>query len=179
VATYTTQPLSGPNEVGVTFTVTPGEQATVDRFNINIAGFDNAKLADEVNLYASEPYTREMLDKDVQKIRSILRQEDYLAPRIDEPRVEYDRERNAVTLTVNGQRGPKVEVDVEAEAARPGGGTQQKIFPVKSQGTLDYSAIVEGERRLENYYQEQGYFFAEATPTPSRSPTRPSFSARP
>jgi len=170
VATYTTQPLSGPNEVGVTFTVTPGEQATVDRFNINIAGFDNAKLADEVNLYASEPYTREMLDKDVQKIRSILRQEDYLAPRIDEPRVEYDRERNAVTLTVNGQRGPKVEVDVEAEAARPGGGTQQKIFPVKSQGTLDYSAIVEGERRLENYYQEQGYFFAEATPVCSVEP---------
>jgi outer membrane protein assembly factor BamA len=168
--TYATQPLTSPNEVGVTFTVTPGEQATVERFDINIQGFDSAKLADEVNLQAGDKYTRETLDADVQKIRTILRQEDYLAPTIDEPRVVYDRDRNAVTISIGGVRGPKVEVDVEADSARPGGGTQQKIFPVKSQGTLDYSAIVEGERRLENYYQEQGYFFADAKPVCSVEP---------
>lgn len=167
---YATQPLASPNEVGVTFTVTPGEQATVERFDINIVGYENAKLAERVSLRAGEKYARELLDKDVEKIRSVLRGENYLAPTLDEPRVEYDRDRNAVALAINGQRGPKVEVGVEAEAARPGGGTQRKIFPVKREGTLDYSAIVEGERRLENYYQEQGYFFADATPVCSVEP---------
>jgi outer membrane protein insertion porin family len=45
-----------------------------------------------------------------------------------------------------------------------------KLLPVKRDGTLDYSAIVEGERRLENYYQEQGYFFADVTPVCSVTP---------
>ena len=41
---------------------------------------------------------------------------------------------------------------------------------MKRDGTLDYSAIVEGERRLENYYQEQGYFFADVRPVCSVAP---------
>ena len=43
-------------------------------------------------------------------------------------------------------------------------------MPVKREGSLDFAAIVEGERRLANYYQEQGYFFADVTPVCSASP---------
>ncbi|MCV4732596.1 hypothetical protein OFB80_32410, partial [Escherichia coli] len=38
--------------------------------------------------------------------------------------------------------------------------TREKLLPVIREGTLDYAAIIEGERRLENYFQEQGFFFA-------------------
>ena len=162
--TYSQRPLDNEAEVGVTFRVTPNEQSTVEAFNINIIGFDNVILADEVNQHAGEKFTRAALLADVEKIHRILRDEDYLAPSIDDPRVVYDSEKNAVTITLNGKVGPIVEVEVDAEHDRVGKRTQNKILPVKREGTLDYAAIVEGERRLETHYQEQGYFFVNVTP---------------
>src|SRR4030095_8743239 len=85
--TYSQRPLDSEAEVGVTFRVTPNEQSTVEAFDINIAGFDNAILADEIKLHAGKAYTRADLQADVEKVRRILRDEDYLAPSIDDPRV--------------------------------------------------------------------------------------------
>ena len=167
---YSQRPLESETEVGVTFRVTPGPQATVELFTINVAGFDNARLVDEVNLNPGEPFTREKLTADVEKVRSILRQEDYLAPSLDQPGVVYDSDKNTIAITLNGKVGPVVEVDVEAERDRVGSRTQNRLLPVKREGTLDYAAIVEGERRLETHYQEQGYFFVDVTPICSIEP---------
>ena len=45
-----TQPLQNDTEVGVTFTVRPNARATVERFDIDVQGFDNALLVNEVKL---------------------------------------------------------------------------------------------------------------------------------
>ena len=167
---YTQRPLESETEVGVTFRVTPGPQATVESFTIAVVGFDNARLVDEVNLNPGEPFTRDKLNADIEKVRSILRQEDYLAPSLDLPGVVYDSDKNTIAITLNGKVGPIVEVDVEAERDRVGNRTQNRLLPVKREGTLDYAAIVEGERRLETHYQEQGYFFVDVTPVCSIEP---------
>src|SRR5688572_23591427 len=168
--TYTTRPLESETEVGVTFRVQPNAQATVERFAINIVGFDNAKLVDEVNLQPGEPYTREKLLTDIEKIRRILRDNDFLAPTLDEPRVVYNPDANNISITLEGKVGPVVEVEIEAERDRVGSRTQNRLLPIKREGTLDYAAIVEGERRLETHYQEQGYFFVNVTPVCSIEP---------
>ena len=162
--TYAQRPLESEIEVGVTFRVNPGPQATVEAFNINIVGFDNVRLLDEVNLHPGEPFTREFLQGDVEKVRKILREDDYLAPTIEDPRVVYESEKNTIVITLNGKVGPVVEVEIDAERDRVGSRTQNRILPVKREGTLDFAAIVEGERRLETHYQEQGYFFVDVTP---------------
>ena len=167
---YSQRPLESEAEVAVNFRVVPGPQATVEQFNINIAGFDSAILADEVNLHATQKFTRAELNNDVEKIRKILREHDYLAPTIEEPRVVYEGEKNTVAITIDGKVGPIVQVEVDAEHDRPGGRTQNKLIPVKREGTLDYAAIIEGERRLETHYQEQGYFFVNVTPVCSIEP---------
>ena len=41
--------------------------------------------------------------------------------------------------------------------------TQRELLPVRREGNIDYSAIVEGARRIRNKLQEDGYFFAEVT----------------
>lgn len=168
--TYTQRPLESETEVGVTFRVTPGAQATVETFTINVEGFDNARLLDEVNLHAGEKFSREALNGDVEKVRKILRENDYLAPSLDQPQVVYIGERNTVALTLNGKVGPIVEVEIDAERDRVGNRTQNRLLPIKREGTLDYAAIVEGERRLETHYQEQGYFFVDVTPVCSLEP---------
>src|SRR6185295_10251488 len=45
-----------------------------------------------------------------------------------------------------------------------------EILPVKREGNIDQSAIVEGARRLRNRFQEDGYFFAEVTPVCTVTP---------
>lgn len=54
-----------------------------------------------------------------------------------------------------------MKITLEPRTDKPGTGTLNRILPIKREGTLDYAAIVEGERRLENYYQEHGYFFVD------------------
>ncbi|MDQ6788417.1 MAG: BamA/TamA family outer membrane protein [Acidobacteriota bacterium] len=164
--TATQQPI-GNNEtqVAVTFNVVPNAQATVENFNINIAGFDATKVRQKLELFASEPYSRELLDGDVAKIRKALREEKFLAPELEDARVVYNREKNSVSIELNGKVGAAVNVSVDTgKEKKLGDKTLTKLLSIKREGTLDYAAIIEGARRLRNFYQEKGYFFAEVTP---------------
>jgi outer membrane protein insertion porin family len=168
--TYTQQPLRVETEVAVTFNVTPNAQAKIESFNINIDGFNGSKVLGDLKLKPGELYSRERLNNDVEKIREALRKENLLAPELDEPRVVYDAEKNTINITVAGKAGPKVNILVEPERAEIGNKTQTRLLPVKREGSVDFAAIIEGERRLENYYQEQGYFFADVTAVCSVTP---------
>lgn len=164
------QPLVNETEVAVKFLVKPNAQATIERFDIAVDGFDNTLLASKVKLKAGEEYTREKLNADMDRIKSELRDGGFLAPQLDEPRVVYDRESNKISLSLNGRSGPTVTVEVESEGSKVGSSTRRRILPVVREGTVDFAAIIEGERRLETHFQEQGYFFANVKSVCSADP---------
>ena len=171
--THAQQPQRVETQVAVTFNVVPGTQAKVEKFDLNIEGFEAAKTAEvskKLNLKPGEPYSREGLNKDVELIKNALRKENFLAPELQEPRVVFDSEKNTISLALTGKVGATVNVSVETERKKISKKTQTKLLPVKREGTVDFAAIIEGERRLENYYQEQGYFFADVTPKCSVTP---------
>lgn len=170
--TYTQKPLQNiETEVGVTFTVTPNAQAKVEDFKFNIEGMVKPFPPKALKLRPGENYSRERLLADMAKVKDLLKKEKFLAPELSEPKVTYDSDTNLILITLDGKVGPTVVVKVESDKAKVSDAVQTKLLPVKRDGTLDYSAIVEGERRLENYYQEQGYFFANVTPVCSVKPT--------
>lgn len=162
--TYSQQPLRSETEVAVTFQVNPNAQAKVENFAINITDFNTTKVRPKLELQPNAFYSREALMKDVEKIRAALREAKFLAPELEEPRVVYDNEKNTINIELNGKVGATVNVSVDAGKAKISDKTQTKLLSIKREGTLDYAAIVEGSRRLRNYYQEQGYFFAQVTP---------------
>ena len=166
----TQQPIATPNEVAVSFNVTLNDPARINTFEIDVEGIDKTIFAEKINLKPGKIYTRELLRQDEDKIRAILRDEGFLAPTLTEPRPVYDSDTNKIDITVTGKKGPVVEVEVDAEKDRVGKGTQNRLLPIRREGTLDYSAIIEGERRLETYYQELGYFFANVTSVCSVDP---------
>ncbi len=168
--TYERRPTPDEREVGVKFTVTPGAQAQVANFAINIDGYAKPIPEASLKLRKGRGYSRERQVADEAKVSEILRKDDFLVPQLDETRVRYDDEANSISLIITGKVGPVVKVAVESEAKKVGDSTQTRLLPIKRDGTLDYSAIVEGERRLENYYQEQGYFFANVRPFCSVTP---------
>ena len=167
---YTETPLANDTEVNVTFDVKPNNQAKIDEFKIDVGNFDKSKILPRLKLKPGTFFTREKLADAVEKVRKILQEENYLAPRLDEPRVVYDNEANTVDIELTGELGATVKVEVESKGEKVGEGTQRELLPIKSEGTLNFSAIIEGERRLENYFQERGYFFAEVTPVCSVTP---------
>jgi outer membrane protein insertion porin family len=167
---FTQTPLANENEVAVTFNVTPNAQARVEDFKINIEDFNAAKIREKLKLKPGETFSQEKLNQDVERIRAALREEKFVAPQLNEPRPVYDPESNTITIELSGKAGPTVNVSVEAEGEKVGESAQTRLLPVKREGTLDFSAIEEGRRRLENYFQEQGYFFASVTPVCSVKP---------
>jgi len=145
----------------VVYRVTPGDQARVEAFDININGFDASTVRPSLTLQPGIPFTRDDLSSDVSKIRDALIAKNFLAPVLDDARVERDPDKNTVRIAVSGAVGPTVNVKVtNYEISEK---TQRELLPVKREGNVDYSAIVEGARRVRNQLQEDGYFFAEVT----------------
>ena len=147
----------------VTYKVTPGEQAKVETFDIKIAGFDASTVRNTLALQPTVPFTRDALASDVSRVREALVNTGYLAPVLEDARVERDAEKNTVRISLKGAVGPKVTVVIKNYEMSEK--TQRELLPVKREGNVDYSAIVEGARRVRNKLQEDGYFFAEVTQT--------------
>jgi outer membrane protein insertion porin family len=145
----------------VTYKVTPGEQARVELFDITINGFDVSGLRNSLTLQPQTPFTRDALGDDIKKIRDALIAQNYLTPVLEDVRVERDPDKNMVRIFLRGSVGPKVNVTVKNYELSDK--TQRDLLPVKREGNIDYSAIVEGARRIRNRLQEDGYFFAEVT----------------
>ncbi len=170
--TFSQQPLKSETEVVVTFQVNPNAQATVDKFAIDIQGFDAAKVRPKLKLQPGKFFSRETLAEDVERIRKALREEKFLAPELQDPRVEFDRDdkRNVVSIELKGKVGAEVKILVDAGDEKISDKKQTELLSIKREGTLDYASIIEGSRRLRNYYQEQGYFFADVVPVCSVRP---------
>ncbi len=159
----------------VTYRITPGEQARVEAFNINISGLDAGTVRPFLRLQPNAPFTRESLGEDTKRIRDEILARGYLAPQLSDPKVERDAERNLMAITLTGAVGPNVGVVIKDYPLSEK--TKRELLPVLREGNIDLSAIEEGGRRLRNRLQEQGYFFAEITPVCSVAPPPPELGA--
>jgi outer membrane protein insertion porin family len=163
------------NEYGtravITYRVRPNLPARVAAFDIQITGFDAAKVSATLAMQPGSIFNRISLSEDLNRIKKALIAEDHLAPVLDNPQVTHDAETNQIHLRIAGTAGPVVKVSVaDLKLSEK---TLTELLPVKREGTIEPSAIVEGERRLRNRMQEDGYFFATAEAVCSVTPRPP------
>ncbi len=168
---YTQQLNAAGTRSDITFRVRSGAQARVENFNINISGFNTAEIARELRLQPGAEFSQRTLGADINRIRAAIIDKGYLAPQLDDPKTTLDSTRNTIGISLTGSVGPRVDVrvvgyDIGEEEAR-------KLLPVRREGSIDQSVIVEGERRLRNELQENGYFFAEVSTTCNVTPALP------
>lgn len=155
----------------VIYKVNPGEQARVEVFVINLTGFDAGPLRPRLLLQPQALFTRDALAEDLKTIQQAILNSGHLAPRIEDPNVVRDSERNLVTIRLDGSIGPRVRVEIkEYEVSEE---TRRELLPVLREGNIDPSAIEEGARRIRNRLQEDGYFFTEVTALCSVTPAVP------
>lgn len=156
----------------VIYTITPGPQAHVGDFAIDIKGFDPNFVRASLKLQRGAPFTRDVLGDDLNRVKQALISKGFMAPQLDDPRVELDPEKNEINIKLEGKVGPLVEVSFPNYNLKES--QQQKLLPIKREGNLDFSVLDEGARRVRNQLQEQGYFFSEVTPVCTVTPAVPS-----
>jgi len=167
---YESEALRNDTDVSVTFEVSPGKQAVVGELDVDISNFDTSGVRSDLSLGPGKYFSQQALSDDLEAVRAALREEGYLAPTVDVTRRVYESDTNTINISITGESGPKVNVEVASGRIELSQSRKTELLPVMREGSLDYSAIVEGERRLENYFQEQGYFFARAVPLCSVEP---------
>lgn len=171
VVDFTTALDTSGTRATITFRVKPGEQARVAAFNINVTGFNDATIRPALTLQPGSPFNRTALGEDVTRIRRAIIALGYLAPQLDDAQVALDSTANRITINLTGGIGPKVEVlvpDLKLKDKQA-----RELLPVRREGSIDESVIVEGERRLRNKLQEDGYFFAQVEAVCSVTPPLP------
>jgi outer membrane protein insertion porin family len=155
----------------VIYTITPGAQAHVGLFEIDIPGFDLNTVRPSLKLQQGAPFTRDLLGEDITAIKQALIAKGLLAPQLDDPIVQFDSTKNEITIKEKGKIGPHVEVSFKNYTLSEK--KQKELLPIKREGNIDYSALEEGARRVRNGLQEQGYFFSEVTPLCTITPPMP------
>jgi outer membrane protein insertion porin family len=157
------QRTTDTDEATVIFNVDPKTQSRIRNVAIEIQGADNQRLQRSLKLKTGSLYSEEARTSDIDRLRKALQDQDFFVPSLDEPTIVRVGE-TEVDLIVKGFSGPKVDISVDAAREKVSTETLLKLLPVKRLGSLELSAIVEGKQRLERYFQEKGYFFAEVTP---------------
>jgi outer membrane protein insertion porin family len=145
----------------VVYIIEAGEQSRVSRYKINIQGaqIDLSKPPPEI--VEGQPFTQSLVGEEMERIRQLYLKEDYLAVRLDNI-VMPDQETNAVAVTINVEAGPRITVEVEG-LKELDEDRKRKLLPFYAQGGVDDFSLEEGRRRLQDYAQQKGYFFAEVS----------------
>jgi outer membrane protein assembly factor BamA len=155
----------------IVFNVQPGAPTQLESFQIDIKGLDPARLAAarrDLKLQPGAHFTQAALGEDIARIRRAVIEGGNLAPRFEEPDIRLDSATNRISVALKGSVGPHVEVKVEGYKLKEK--NERELLPIEREGTIEYSAIIEGARRLRNRLQGEGYFFAEVTPTCAVTP---------
>ena len=150
-------------EATVTLIVNPKTQSKIREVSVEIVGADNQKIKKSLELEKGSLYSDEARNSDLERLREALQDQDFFVPQLAEPTIVRVSD-TEIDLILKGSAGPRVDLRVEAGREKVSADTLLKLLPVKRLGSLELSAIVEGKQRLERYFQEKGYFFAEVTP---------------
>ncbi|MFY9608878.1 MAG: POTRA domain-containing protein [Blastocatellia bacterium] len=144
----------------VVYTITPGEQALVSSYKLDIKGpqLDLSKLPKA--LVEGQPFAQAAVGETMDRIRDVYLKQDHLAVRLSNV-VTPDIENNKVAVTITVEPGPRVEVEVQGIKINDKDKT--KTLPFYQQGGLDEFALEDARRRLQDYAQRRGYFFAQVT----------------
>jgi outer membrane protein insertion porin family len=145
----------------VVYIIEAGQQARVSKYKINIQGAQIDLSKPPPRIVEGQPFTQSLVGEEMERIRQLYLKEDYLAVRLDNI-VMPDQENNTVAVTINVEAGPRITVEVEG-LKELDEDRKRKLLPFYTQGGVDDFSLEEGRRRLQDFAQQKGYFFAEVS----------------
>jgi outer membrane protein insertion porin family len=97
----------------------------------------------------------------VDNVRSYYQKKDLLLSRVVLRGLEYHEQTATVQPTLQVTAGPEVIIHVEGANLRKG--KLRQLVPIYQERTVDADLLVEGQHRIEQYFQSEGYFEASVS----------------
>jgi outer membrane protein assembly complex protein YaeT len=157
VITHTLTPRPEEQLVDLAFHVVTGPQARVG--TVEVSGEPGMSVNDfrrHAHLRAGERVDRETGNRALTGVLKAYRGEQRLEAEIKLESQQFSLESQKVNYRFSANRGPEVKVLVEGASASQE--LLQKVIPIFEEGSVDEDLLIEGNRRLRDYYQRMGYF---------------------
>ncbi|HET6143834.1 MAG TPA: POTRA domain-containing protein [Candidatus Acidoferrales bacterium] len=111
------------------------------------------------SLKPGKKYSQQEINKSISYIRSQLRKQGRLAPKVDFISPSYQASTGRADLNFLVDEGPHLTVRVMG--ARMFKRTIQRLIPIYEENSVDQDLVEEGRRNLLSYFQSKGYFDAK------------------
>ena len=111
------------------------------------------------SLKPGKKYSQQEINKSISYIRSQLRKQGKLAPKVDFISPSYHASTGRADLNFLVDEGPHLSVRVTG--ARMFKRTIQRLVPIYEENSVDQDLVDEGRRNLLSYFQSKGYFDAK------------------
>ena len=157
VITHTLTAHPDEQLVDLAFHVQSGPQARVG--TVEVTGEPGMSVNDfrhHAHLREGEHVDRETANRALAGVLKAYRGEQRLEAEIKLESQQYSKESQKVDFRFSANQGPIVKVLVEGASANPG--LIRRVIPIFEEGSVDEDLLMEGNRRLRDYYQRMGYF---------------------
>jgi outer membrane protein insertion porin family len=160
--------LDDTEQAKVTFLVDSGKRAHYER--PLIIGTPNRSIDSIVRsthwerlygLLGWHTVTDARTQQGVDNVRSYYQKKDLLLSRVILRGLEYHDQTDTVQPTLRVTAGPEVIIRVDGASIRKG--KLRQLVPVYQERTVDADLLVEGQHRIQQYLQSEGYFEADVS----------------
>lgn len=141
----------------IVFRVESGPQARVGSVEVTgDAGMNAAEFRRVAGLHSGAHVTRDSVSRALSRVLKHYQQQERMEAEIKLVSEKYVAAARKVNFNFSVTRGPVVNVSVEGASMEQD--DLKRLIPVYTEGTVDEDLLNEGNRRLRDYFQRQGYF---------------------
>jgi outer membrane protein assembly complex protein YaeT len=155
--TQTLTPHPEEQLVDIAFHVVSGPQARVGAVEVTgDSGMSAEEFRHHAHLKAGSHVDHDTGNRALAGVLKQYQSKDRLEAEIKLESEQYAADAKKANFQFSANRGPIVKVLVEG--VKMGPGRVKRVIPIFEEGTVDDDLLNEGNRRLRDYYQRQGYF---------------------
>lgn len=150
------------SQVNVAFQIEQDKQARVG--DVAVKG-DSGMTVDQFRkkgkLKQDSKVTRDTVSNALNRLRKNYRKQDRLEASLKLDSRTYQPPSNHLDYGFSADRGPIVEINVDGVSLSKG--KIRNLVPVYEEGSVDDDLLHEGDRRIRDYFQREGYFEVKVT----------------
>ena len=155
--TQTLTPHPEEQLVDIAFHVVSGPQARVGTVDVTgDPGMSAEEFRRHAHLRTGAHVDHDTVNRALAGVLKQYRREERLEAEIKLESEQYAADMKISNFRFSANQGPQVKVRVEGASMGPE--RVKHVIPIFEEGTVDEDLLNEGNRRLRNYYQRQGYF---------------------
>ena len=157
VITHTLTQLPAEQLVDIAFHVVSGPQARVGTVEVTgDPGMSISEFRRRAHLRVGEHVDHDTVTRALAGVLKHYQHQDRLEAEIKLESQAYSPKTDRSSFRFSATRGPVVKVQVEGASIEAD--DVKRLVPIFEEGSVDEDLLNEGNRRLRDYYQQQGYF---------------------